>query len=182
MKIIGIPGSLRRASINRKLLHVMSGLAPPGVTIEVHDLLDVPPFNEDVEAEGVPPAVQVLRDAVAGAQGVLIATPEYNAGVPGVLKNGLDWLSRPPRKSVLDGKPIGIVGASPGILGTARAQPQLRQMFVFTNSPVMMQPEIFVTSASQKFDELGKLTDERTRAALVRYLVALKIWVERFSG
>ena len=181
MKIIGIPGSLRRASINRKLLHVMSGLAPAGVTIEVHDLLDVPPFNEDVEAEGAPPAVQVLRDAIAVAQGLLIVTPEYNSGVPGVLKNGLDWLSRPPRRSVLDGKPVGIAGASPGILGTARAQPQLRQLFVFTNSPVMMQPEIYVTSAYQKFDEMGKLTDERTREALIRYLAALKVWVERFS-
>ena len=181
MRIIGIPGSLRRASINRKLLHVMSGLAPAGVTIEAHDLLDVPPFNEDVEAEGAPPAVQVLRDAIAGAQGLLIVTPEYNSGVPGVLKNGLDWLSRPPRRSVLDGKPVGIVGASPGILGTARAQPQLRQLFVFTNSPVMMQPEIYVTSAYQKFDEMGKLTDERTREALIRYLAALKVWVERFS-
>lgn len=181
MKLIAIPGSLRRASLNRKLLHVMSGLAPAGMTLEVHDLLDVPPFNEDVEAEGTPPGVQALRDAIAGAQGVLISTAEYNAGVPGVLKNGLDWLSRPPRRSVLDGKPVGIVGASPGILGTARAQPQLRSLFVFTNSPVMMQPEIFVTSAYQKFDEMGTLTDDKTREALIRYLAALKVWVERFN-
>jgi chromate reductase len=181
VRLIAIPGSLRRASINRKLLHVMSGLVPAGMTLEVHDLLDVPPFNEDVEAEGIPPAVQALRDAVAGAQGLLISTPEYNAGVPGVLKNGLDWLSRPPRRSVLDGKPVGIVGASPGTLGTARAQPQLRQLFVFTNSPVMMQPEVFVTSAYAKFDEMGKLTDDKTREALIRYLAALQTWVEKFS-
>jgi chromate reductase len=139
-------------------------------------MAEIPLFNQDVEAEGDPEPVQALKRAIEEADALLIATPEYNHGVPGVLKNAIDWASRPPRGSVLAGMPTAIFGASPGITGTARAQSQLRQAFVFTDTPVLPQPEILVYRAGEKFDETGRLTHEKTREYVNRLLQRLAVW------
>jgi len=175
-------GSLRRASYNRALLRAAQELAPSTLRIEVHELGDVPLYNEDVEKTGVPDSVARLRAAVGKADGLLIATPEYNHGVPGVLKNTIDWLSRPPRGSVLNGKPAAIMGASLGVVGTARSQSQLRQAFVFTNTPALLQPEVLVGKAADKFDAEGKLTDQATRDFLVVFLNRFVAWMTRFAA
>jgi len=182
VRILAFAGSLRRASYNRALLAAALELAPPSLAIEVFHLADVPLYNADVEAEGDPPAVAALKAAIAAADGVLIATPEYNHGVPAVTKNAVDWASRPPRGAVLDGKPVGIIGASPGMTGSARGQSQLRQAFEFTNSYCMPQPELLVFRAHEKFDGEGRLTDEATRAHLAKYLAAFEAWVRRFKA
>jgi len=180
-QVVGVAGSLRQGSYNRALLRAAQQLAPVAVQIRIHDLSEIPLFSEDVERTGIPSAVARLREAVAGADGFLIATPEYNHGVPGVMKNAFDWLSRPPGRSVLNGKPSAMVGASPGITGTARAQSQLRQSFVFTNTPVLPQPEVLVGRAHEKFDSEGRLTDERTRQFLALFLEAFATWIGRFA-
>src|ERR1051326_7032788 len=130
-RVAGIAGSLRLRSLNRALLRATQELAPSGMQIDILDLKDVPLYNQDVEDAGAPAAVLQLREAVRASDGLLIATPEYNHGVPGVMKNTIDWLSRPPGQSALNGKPTAIMGASPGFTGTARSQSQLRQAFVF---------------------------------------------------
>ncbi len=180
--VAGIAGSLRRASYNRALLRAAQELAPPTLRIEIHELADIPLYNEDVEKTGVPDPVARLRAAVGKADGLLIATPEYNHGMPGVLKNTIDWLSRPPRGSVLNGKPAAIMGASLGVVGTARSQGQLRQAFVFTNTPALLQPEVLVGKAADKFDAEGKLTDQATRDFLVVFLNRFVAWMTRFAA
>ncbi len=181
IRILGIAGSLRKASYNRALLRAATDLAPEGVTLSSFDLDDVPLYNGDVEAGGDPPGVAAMKQAIAAADGVLFVTPEYNHGVPGVMKNALDWASRPPRGAALGGKPVGIIGASPGMTGSARGQSQLRQAFEFTNSFCMPQPEILVYRAHEKFDASGALTDATTAKYLAAYLAALADWVRRFT-
>lgn len=181
LHVVGIAGSLRKGSYNRSLLRTAQQVAPERLRIEIHELDAIPLFNEDVEAAGVPQGVTDLRQAIADADGLLIATPEYNHGVPGVMKNAIDWLSRPPRGSVLSGKPAAIFGASPGMTGTARGQSQLRQAFVFTNTPAMLQPEILVYRAHEKFDDQGRLTDERTRQFLGQFLERFVEWIDRLG-
>jgi chromate reductase len=175
--VLGIAGSLRRASYNRALLRAAQELAPPGLRITTREIDDIPFFNADVEEAGVPAPVTALRAAVQEVDAILVVTPEYNHGVPGVLKNSVDWLSRPARGSVLDRKPAAIMGATPGVVGTARAQSQLRQAFLFTNTYAMMQPEMLVGRAREKFDATGRLTDEPTRAFLVKFLQAFEAWI-----
>ena len=180
LRILGIAGSLRAASLNRALLRAAADLAPDGMTIEAFDLAAVPLYNGDVEAVGDPPGVVAFKRAIAAADGVLMATPEYNHGVPGVMKNAIDWASRPPREAPLGGKPVGLIGASPGQTGTARGQSQLRQAFEFTNSYCLPQPELLVFRAHEKFDPEGRLTDAGTAEYLQRYLAAFGDWVRRF--
>lgn len=180
LHILGIAGSLRRASYNQALLRAAVELAPSGMVIETFDLSQVPLYNGDVEAEGDPPGVAAFKRAIADADGVLMATPEYNHGVPGVMKNAIDWASRPPGEAPLGGKPVGLVGASPGITGTARGQSQLRQAFEFTNSFCMPQPELLVFKAHEKFDGDGNLSDPATGQYLARYLIAFAAWIRRF--
>ena len=168
--VVGFAGSLRRASYNRALLRAATELAPPTLHIVIHELDEIPLYNGDIEAAGVPPSVAHLRDAIRQADGLLIATPEYNHGVPGVLKNTIDWLSRPPHESALNGKVAAVMGASPGITGTARGQSQLRQAFVFTNTYALLQPEILVGRAHEKFDADGRLVDQATRNFLATFL------------
>jgi chromate reductase len=180
--VVGIAGSLRRASYNRALLRAAQELAPPTLRIEIHEIGDIPLYNEDVEKAGAPDSVARLRSEVGKADGLLIATPEYNHGVPGVMKNTIDWLSRPPRGSVLNGKPAAIMGASLGVVGTARSQNQLRQAFVFTNTPTLLQPEVLVGKAADKFDAEGRLIDQATRDFLVVFLNHFVTWMARFAA
>ena len=181
LRVVGIAGSLRRGSLNRALLQAAVELAPAALEIIPRGLSEVPLYDGDVEAAAVPQGVQELRDAVRQADAILIATPEYNHGVPGVLKNAIDWLSRPPRASALNDKPCGIIGASPGMTGTARAQTQLRQAFVFTNTHAMPRPEVLVAQANTKFDGEGRLTDEGTRKFLTIFLNEFVKWIERLK-
>ncbi len=176
MRILGIPGSLRAASTNRGLLRAAQELAPAGVEIEIFDLRALPPYDGDVEAAGDPEPVRAFKQAIAHADAVLIATPEYNRGIPGVLKNAIDWASRPPRESVLDGKPVALAGVSTGIGGTANAQEQLRQALAFPGAQTMPEPQVLVGRARDKFDDDGTLTDETARRELQQLLVALADW------
>jgi chromate reductase len=180
IEVLGVAGSLRQGSYNRALLRAAQTIAPEGVSITIHDLIDVPLYNGDLEAQGDPPGVAAFKDAIRAADGVLMATPEYNHGVPGVMKNAVDWASRPARNAALNGKPVGLLGASPGQTGTARGQSQLRQAFEFTNSYCMPQPEILVFRAHEKFDADGNLTDAKTAEFLGKYLEAFRDWVLRF--
>jgi chromate reductase, NAD(P)H dehydrogenase (quinone) len=182
VRVLAFAGSLREASYNRALLRAATELAPVGMILETFDLAPIPLYNADVEARGDPESVAALKGAIARADAVLIATPEYNHGVPGVTKNAIDWTSRPPSGAALNGKPVGIIGASPGITGTARGQSQLRQAFEFTNSYAMPQPELLVFRAQEKFDAQGRLTDEATRRFLRSYLEAFGAWVMRFKA
>lgn len=181
VRILGFAGSLRQASLNRALLRAARANAPEGLSIDIFDLAPVPLYNGDVEAAGDPEGVAALKSAIKAADGVLIVTPEYNHGVPAVSKNAIDWASRPPNDAALNGKPVGLIGASPGMTGSARGQSQLRQAFEFTNSYCMPQPELLVFRAHEKFSPEGELTDEATRTFLVRYLTAFGDWVRRFK-
>ncbi len=181
VRVLGIAGSLRRASYNRALLRAAKDLAPAGMDIEIFDLASIPLYNADVEAQGDPEPVAAFKRAISAADGILMATPEYNHGVPGIMKNAVDWASRPPRSAVLNGKPVGVIGATPGLTGTARGQSQLRQVFEFTNSYAMPQPELLISRANEKFDAEGRLTDELTRQHLQRYLEAFSAWVLRWK-
>lgn len=181
VKVLGVAGSLRGGSLNRALLRAAVERAPAGMKIKTHDLLDVPLYNGDVEAAGDPPGVAAFKAAIRAADAVLFVTPEYNHGAPGVMKNAVDWASRPARDAALSGKPVGIIGASPGQTGTARGQSQLRQAFEFTNSFCMPQPEILVYRALDKFDANGELTDVKTAEFLSKYLEALRVWTLKFK-
>jgi chromate reductase, NAD(P)H dehydrogenase (quinone) len=180
--VVGFAGSLRRASYNRALLRAATELGPPVLHIVTHELDDIPLYNGDLEAAGAPSSVVQLRDAVRQADGLLIATPEYNHGVPGVLKNAIDWLSRPPRDSALNGKVAAVMGASPGVTGTARGQSQLRQAFVFTNTYALLQPEVLVGRAHEKFDAEGRLVDQATRDFLATFLQRFADLIARFAS
>jgi chromate reductase, NAD(P)H dehydrogenase (quinone) len=179
LTVAAFAGSLRRGSYNRALLRAALEVTPPGMKISILEIGDIPLYNGDVEAEGDPEPVARFKTAIREADGLLIATPEYNHGVPGVTKNAVDWASRPPRNAPLNSKPVAILGASPGQTGTARGQSQLRQAFEFTNSYCMAQPEILVYRAHEKFDDEGRLTDEKTREYLGKFLQAFGEWIRR---
>lgn len=174
MKIVGISGSLRAGSYNTALLRSAVAAAPAGTTIEEYARLrDVPPYDQDTDA-GVPPEpVADLRARLRAADGVLIATPEYNYGVPGVLKNAIDWASRPTSGSALAGKPVAIMGASPSHFGSVRAQLALRQSFLWIDARVVAQPELAVFRSHERFDSTGELIDQGTHDLLVGLLDAL---------
>jgi chromate reductase len=183
IRVAGIPGSLRAGSLNKALLRAAVELAPAGMEIKTYTGLgDIPPYNEDVFVKGDPEAVAVMKAAITEADAILISTPEYNYGVPGVLKNAIDWASRPAGKSVLNRKPAAIMGCSPGLGGTIRAQHALRQTFVFTETYVMLQPEIKIPAAAPLFDSSVRLIDENTRQHLKKFLDAFVVWTERFKS
>lgn len=181
LTFLGVAGSLRRGSYNRGLIRAALELAPPGVTVVSYDLLDIPLYNGDVEAEGDPEAVTRFKAAIAGADGLLIATPEYNHCVPGVLKNAIDWASRPAGRSVLTGKPVAIMGATTGRGGTARAQAHLRDGLAYTNGYVLPLPEVLVPMAGERFDADSNLVDPETRAMIVDLLKAFAAWTRRLA-
>ncbi len=175
-QLLGIAGSLRRASYNRGLLRAAAEVLPAGACLKIFVLDDIPLFNADVMALGDPPSVRDLKERVRLADALLIATPEHNYSIPGVLKNALDWASRPLKSSCLRGKPVGIMGASTGDFGTVRAQLALRQVFVLTDSLVMAQPEFRVARAAEKCDAQGDLLDDELRHRLGAFLQALVDW------
>jgi len=172
MHILGISGSLRQGSLNTAALRACASLLPEGVTLSLADLSEVPLYNEDIRTQGLPSSVQQLREQIKAADAILIATPEYNYSFPGVLKNAIDWASRPPDQP-FDGKPIALMGATPGGLGTSRAQYHLRQVFIYLNGHVLNRPEVMISAAPTKFDNDGKLTDESTAENLRKLLAAL---------
>ena len=165
------------------LLQAATELAPEGMQLTTFErLADVPPYNADLDVGDGPEPVRALRQALVGADALLIATPEYNYSVPGVLKNALDWASRPPATSPLRGMPAAIMGASGGTSGTMRAQLALRQVFVFTQTYALQAPEVIVARAAEKFDATGRLVDEKTREVLRAHLEALVAWTRKLRG
>lgn len=178
LRVLGIAGSLRRGSLNRGLLRAAIELAPDDMVITPYEgLRAIPPYDGDVEAEGDPDPVADLKARIRGADALLIVSPEYNYGIPGVLKNAIDWVSRPPRTSPLSHKPIAIMGASTGNFGTARCQLALRQTFHFTKSYVLIEPDVLVVRAAERFDDEGNLRDEATREHVARLVESLERWV-----
>ncbi len=181
LTVLGFAGSLRQGSYNKAALRAAQELSPPGMTIESFDLAPIPIYNDDVRLQGYPPAVEEFRARIKAADALLIVTPEYNHSIPGVLKNAIDWASRPPDQP-FNGKPIAIMGVSPGVLGTVRAQMHLRQSFVFLNGLLLSQPEVLIGNAGNRFDAEGKLTDESTREFVRKLLDALAAWTRRLRG
>jgi len=174
--LLGICGSLRKASINRALLHALRDALPASARMAVYDDLDLPIFNSDLDD---PPGVVKLKAAIAAADGLVFGVPEYNYSIPGGLKNALDWVSRPPQHSPMRGKPVGLVGAATGMSGTIRAQTHLRQMLLFSDSPCLSQPEVLIPRAHERFDAQGQLTDLSTRILLEKFGAAIVAFVER---
>jgi chromate reductase len=180
ISILGFAGSLRKGSYNRALLRAAMALIPAGASLESFDLAPIPPFNQDLE--GQPPAtVKTFKEKIRAADAILIATPEYNYSVPGVLKNAIDWASRPYGDNAFDGKPVAIMGASIGMLGTARAQYHLRQSIVFLNMYPVNQPEVMVPYAPNCINEQGVVTDQMTLDKIKDLLEALCAWTRRLK-
>ena len=167
---LGFAGSLQRASFNRGLLRAAVKAAPSGIEIETFDLTPIPLYNADVEEKTLPPPAAEFKEKIRAADALLIATPEYDYSVPGLLKNAIDWASRPPNQSPL-------MGASGGQMGTARAQLALRQSFVFTETLVLPKPDIYVSHTAKSFDAEGNLTDDKLRERIRPLLEALARWV-----
>jgi chromate reductase, NAD(P)H dehydrogenase (quinone) len=181
MRVLGIVGSLRRNSYNRLLLRAAAERAPKGMSLDIDEHLSaLPLFNEDLEGEHEPEAVALLRDEVRTADGLLIATPEYNQSIPGVLKNAIDWLSR--QEDVLSGKPVAIIGASSGRWGTRLAQAALRQTLYATEAFVLPKPALYVAEAARLFDLEGRLIDGATSETLDQILTAFQKWIAWRSG
>lgn len=181
LEVLALAGSLRRDSYNRRLLAAARDQAPAGTTVTVYDdLASVPLFSADLdhETEGGPDGVRRLRAAVGSCDGLLIATPEYNQSIPGVLKNAIDWLSLSRPEAVLEGKPVALMGATTGEWGTRLAQRTLRQVLFSTESLVMTGPAIYIKNAKELFDRDGSLTDRATLERLERFLAAFAAWIE----
>lgn len=178
IRILGFAGSLRKNSFNKALLRAAVELVPKGAVLETFDLEGIPLFNQDLETQP-PQKVKDFKAKIRAADAILIVTPEYNYSIPGVLKNAIDWASRPYPDNSFDGKPVAVMGASIGMLGTARAQYHLRQCFVFLNMHPTNLPEVFVTFAKEKFDENGGLKDENIKKLIVKMLENLTSWTLR---
>jgi chromate reductase len=178
-RVVAFAGSLRRGSYNRALIRAASEIAAPGLAIETVEIGGLPFYNADVEAEGDPAEVAAFKRSLAEADGVLIATPEYNHGIPGVLTNAIDWASRLPGRAPLVGKPVAVMGASPGQVGTARAQLHLRQLLAHVQARTLPPPELLVARAHERFDRELRLTDEGTRRLLADLLERFRLWIAR---
>jgi chromate reductase len=176
--ILGFAGSLRKQSYNRAILAAALDVVPGDATLEVFDLEGIPPFNQDLELQP-PQKVIDFKAKIRGADAILIATPEYNYSIPGVLKNAIDWASRPYGDNAFDGKSVGLMGASSGMTGTARAQYDLRRSFVFLNMFALNQPEVMVPFVQDKVDGNGRLTDSKTRAKVRELLESLVAFTKR---
>jgi chromate reductase len=179
--VLGISGSLRKGSLNTALLRAAGEMLPEGMTLEIYDLSGIPFYNGDVEDAGFPEPVVHFKSRIAAADALLIACPEYNYSLTGVLKNAIDWASRPIKGTPFYGKPAAIMGAG-GRYGSTRAQMHLRQIAVYVNLLPLSQPQLAIIGAAEKFDANLKLTDEPTRQALRALLEALAAWTRRLSG
>lgn len=177
--ILAIPGSLRKGSFNRGLLVAAAESLPENTTLEIFDLHAIPFYNEDLEKAGDPPAVAELKAKITAADALMIATPEYNHSIPGVLKNALDWASRG-RIPAVSGKPLAILGGG-GNYGSVRAQDDLRKVAITINLLVLNRPEVAVQRIREKFDNEGRLADEATRQAIAAQLLALRDWTLRLQ-
>jgi chromate reductase len=174
-------GSLRKASYNRMLLNALVKLAPPDVVIDVLDISEIPLFNMDFEHDP-PEAVTRMREAIRRADGLIIVSPEHNGVIPAVTKTVIEWASRPPDDSVLDGKPAAVIGATTGGLGTVKAQINIRQIATVEGLYFLQEPEIRVARVKTKFDEQGQLIDEDLKEELVEFLAALARWTRKIKG
>jgi chromate reductase len=181
IKILGFAGSLRKGSYNKALLRAALELLPEDGKLEIFDLEGIPPFNSDLENR-MPEIVKEFKAKIREADALLIATPEYNYSIPGVLKNAIDWASRPYGDNSFEGKPAAIMSASSGMLGAVKAQFHLRQTFVFLDVFAINRPEVVVTFASEKIDDKGRVTDEKTREKIKELLKALVAWTIRLKG
>ena len=175
IRILGIAGSLRRKSYNRAALRAAQQLAPEDAVIDIFELDGIPVFSEDDERQP-PVKIVELKKRIREADAILFVTPEYNYSIPGGLKNAIDWASRPYGDNAWNGKPVAVMGASVGTLGTARAQYHLRQVFVFLNMLAINQPEVMIANAGQNFDAEGNLTNERTKNSIRQLLANLVGW------
>jgi chromate reductase len=176
--ILGVAGSLRKSSFNKSLLRVAVEVVPRDATLEIFDLEGIPPFNQDLEHQP-PEKVKEFKAKIRAADAILIATPEYNYSIPGVLKNAIDWASRPHGDNAFEGKAVALMGASIGMLGTARAQYHLRQTFVWLNMYPLNKPEILVPFANEKIDRDGKVTDQKTKEKIKELLESLIVWTRK---
>jgi chromate reductase len=180
ISILGFAGSLRKGSYNKSLLRVALEMVPADAKLEIFDLEGIPPFNQDLENQP-PEKVKEFKAKIRAADAILIATPEYNYSIPGVLKNAIDNASRPYGDNPFNGKPVAIMGASIGMLGTARAQYHLRQSLVFLNMYPLNQPEVMVPFAQEKIDQNGQVTDQKTREKIRELVEALVIWTRKLK-
>jgi chromate reductase len=180
LKVLGICGSLRKASLNMAALRACSELLPAGMTLEIASIADLPMFNQDVLDQGMPAPVKRFRDQVSAADGLLIASPEYNFSIPSPLKNAIDWGSRAPNQ-VFNEKPVAIFTVAPGPVGGTRAQYDLRRVLSQLWGHVLPRPEVFITHAAGKFDAQGRLTDETTRKFLGELLAGFAPWIARMK-
>ncbi|MBI4495341.1 MAG: NAD(P)H-dependent oxidoreductase [Deltaproteobacteria bacterium] len=180
ISILGFAGSLRKGSFNKAILRAALEMVPPGAGLEIFDLEGFLPSNQDLEMQP-PEKVREFKKKIRAADALLIATPEYNYSLPGVLKNAIDHASRPYGDNAFEGKPVAIMGASVGMIGTARAQYHLRQSCVFLNMHPMNQPEVMVPFAQDKVDATGRLTDQTTRDKIKDLMESLVHWARRFK-
>jgi len=181
VSILGFAGSLRKGSHNKALLGAALELVPKGARLEIFDLEGIPPYNQDLENQP-PEKVKEFKAKIRAADAILIATPEYNYSIPGILKNAIDCASRPHGDNAFEHKPVAIMGASPSMIGTARAQYHLRQCFVYLTCFALNQPEVMVSSAQEKIDKNGKVTDQQTRERIRELLERLVAWTDTLKG
>jgi len=183
IRVLGISRSLRKGSFNTSLLREAVAIAEAEklpIRFDIADIREIPPYDEDLHVAGVPEPVRKFREAIAAANAILFVTPEYNYSVPGVLKNAIDWASRPPSQPFAD-KPFAVMGASGGMSGTMRAQYHLRQIAVFLDMHALNKPEVFVRNAREAFDPNGMLKDETTRQLIAQQLTGLVAWTRRLA-
>ncbi len=178
LTLLGISGSLRKGSYNTHLLELCQKHAPKDCVIEITTLHEIPLYNQDLEKD-MPPSVQDFKTKILAADGILIATPEYNYSIPGVLKNAIDWASRPYGESAWKKKPVAIMGTSPSVLGTARCQYHLRQTFITLNMIPMNLPELMIGEVHKYCDSEGNLSDEAIKQRVMQFLQAFIDWVKQ---
>lgn len=177
IRVVAISGSSRKASYNTALLREARELAPPAMTLQMYDITGIPPYNDDVRLEGYPPAAADFRSAISTCDAILIASPEYNRSVPGMLKNAIDWASRQPGQP-FQGKPMAIMGVSNGALGAAFANYHLRQIMVYLDARLVNGPEVMIGGGKMKFDAQGRLVDQATRDFVAAHLRRLERLVQ----